>query len=39
VIEITNAYLIGFFDQTLKGQPTALFDGPSPYPEVINVPY
>jgi dienelactone hydrolase len=37
VIEITNAYLIDFFDLTLKGQPTDLFDGPSKYPEVINL--
>ncbi len=37
VIEITNAYLIDFFDLTLKGQPTDLFDGPSPYPEVIDL--
>lgn len=37
VIEITNAYLIEFFDLTLKGQPTDLFDGLSPYPEVIEL--
>ena len=36
-IKIVNAYLIAFFEQTLKGKPTDLFDGPSPYPEVINL--
>ena len=37
VIEITNAYLIDFFNLTLKGQPTDLFDGPSIFQEVINI--
>ncbi len=32
---ITNAYLLAFFDQYLKGVPTDLLGGPSPaYPEV-----
>ena len=35
VTEITNAYLLAFFESTLKGKPTELFDGPPPYPEVI----
>jgi predicted dienelactone hydrolase len=35
VVEIVDDYLLAFFDQTLKGQPTALFDGPSSqFPEV-----
>jgi dienelactone hydrolase len=38
VIEITNTYLIDFFDLTLKGRPTDLFDEPSPFPEVIDLP-
>jgi hypothetical protein len=37
VIEITNTYLIAFFDKTLKGKPTELFDGPAPYKEVIEL--
>jgi len=37
VVEITNAYLTAFFELTLKGQPTDLFDGSSPYPEVIDL--
>lgn len=37
VIEITNTYLIDFFDLTLKDQPTDLFDGFSGYPEVISL--
>lgn len=37
VVEIVDDYLISFFDLTLKGQPTDLFDGPSKYPEVVNL--
>ena len=36
-IEIVNAYLIAFFEQTLKGKPTDLLNGPSKYLEVINL--
>jgi len=35
--EIVNAYLIAFFELTLKGKPTDLLDGPSPYSEVIEI--
>ncbi len=35
--EIVDAYLTSFFELTFKGKPTALFDGPSPYSEVINL--
>jgi dienelactone hydrolase len=38
VIEITNAYLIDFFNLTLKGRPTDLIDESSPFPEVIDLP-
>jgi len=34
VTAIVNDYLLSFFDMTLKGIPTDLFDPPSPYPEV-----
>ncbi len=34
VIKIVNNYLLAFFDKTLKGQSTNLFDE-SPYPEVV----
>lgn len=34
VTEIVNAYLIEFFDTTLKDQPSELFGGSSPYEEV-----
>jgi hypothetical protein len=37
VTEITNTYLTTFFDKSLKGKPTELFDGPSPFPEVIEL--
>jgi predicted dienelactone hydrolase len=37
VTEIVDDYLISFFEMTLKNQPTDLFDGPSKYPEVINL--
>jgi len=37
VTEINNAYLIAFFESTLKGKPTELFDGQSPYSEVIKM--
>ena len=37
VTEIVDDYLISFFEMTLKDQPTDLFDGPSKYPEVINL--
>jgi dienelactone hydrolase len=37
VTEITNAYLIAFFDKALKGKPTDLLDGSSPFPEVIEL--
>lgn len=33
-IKIVNNYLLAFFDKTLKGQSTNLFDA-SPYPEVV----
>lgn len=33
--QIMNAYLLAFFDQTLRGKPSPLLQGPSPaYPEV-----
>ena len=35
VIKMLNNYLLSFFDKTLKGKSTTLFDGPSPYPEVV----
>lgn len=35
--EIINTYLTAFFEQTLRGHITDLFDKPSPYPEVIQV--
>jgi len=35
VIKMLNNYLLSFFDKTLKGKPTTLFDGASPYPEVV----
>ena len=35
--EIVNAYLTDFFDQKLKGKPTELFDGESPYSEVTEI--
>lgn len=36
IFDMINAYSVAFFDQELKGQPSALLDGPSPeYPEVI----
>ena len=34
VITIINDYLLSFFDMTLNGKPTTLFDNPSPYDEV-----
>jgi hypothetical protein len=37
VIEITDGYLIDFFNLYLKDMPTDLFDGTSKYPEVIDV--
>jgi predicted dienelactone hydrolase len=37
VTEIVDDYLISFFEMTLKDQPTDLFDGPSKYPEVVNL--
>jgi dienelactone hydrolase len=37
VVEITNAYLLNFFNLSLKDQPTDLFDRPSPYTEVIKL--
>lgn len=37
VTQIVDDYLISFFESTLNGQPTDLFDGPSKYPEVINL--
>jgi hypothetical protein len=37
VTEIVDDYLISFLDSTLIEQPTDLFDGPSKYPEVINL--
>jgi len=35
--EIVNAYLIVFFETTLKDQPTDLFEEPFEYPEVIDL--
>jgi hypothetical protein len=35
--EIVNAYLIAFFELTVIGKPTELFDGSSPYSEVIKL--
>jgi hypothetical protein len=34
VITIVDDYLLSFFDAILKGGPTTLFEGPSPYPEI-----
>jgi hypothetical protein len=35
MIEIADTYIIAFFDATLKGRKTDLFDGPSArFPEV-----
>ena len=33
-LEISNAYLVAFFDQVLKGSAAGLLKGASPYPEV-----
>ena len=37
VTEIVNAYLIDFFEMTLRGKPSELFDGTSPFSEVISM--
>jgi predicted dienelactone hydrolase len=37
VTEITNAYLIAFFDKTLKGKPIELFNRLFSFPEVIEL--
>jgi pimeloyl-ACP methyl ester carboxylesterase len=37
VTQIVDDYLISFFDSTLKDQPTDLLDGPSRYPEIIDL--
>lgn len=37
VTEIVDNHLVDFFDLTLKGQPTDLFDGSSKYQEIINL--
>jgi hypothetical protein len=37
VTQIVDDYLISFFDLILKDQPTDLFDGPSRYPEIIDL--
>ncbi len=37
VTEIVNAYLIDFFEMTLRGKPSELFDGESPFSEVISM--
>jgi predicted dienelactone hydrolase len=34
VVEITNAYLLDFFEMTLNGVPSKLFEGTSPFAEV-----
>jgi len=34
VIAIVDDYLLSFFDATLKGETSALFEGPNPYSEV-----
>jgi len=34
VVTIVDDYLLSFFDATLNGKPTTLFDNPSPYSEV-----
>lgn len=34
-IKIVDNYLLTFFDKTLKGKTTDLFNGTSPYPEVV----
>lgn len=38
VTEIVNAYLLDFFELTLKGKPSELFNGASPYSEVLSIP-
>jgi len=36
VVEIINTISLAFFDQTLRGQPSGIFEGePSPFPELI----
>ncbi|MEI8092586.1 MAG: hypothetical protein WCG80_00070 [Spirochaetales bacterium] len=35
VTAILNAYLVGFFDQTLRGSPSPLFAGDHPFAEVV----
>ncbi len=37
VTEIVNAYLIDFFEMTLRGKPSELFDGTNPFSEVISM--
>jgi predicted dienelactone hydrolase len=37
VTEIVNAYLVDFFEMTLRGKPSELFDGESPFSEVISM--
>ncbi|MDX1992534.1 MAG: hypothetical protein SF029_09095, partial [bacterium] len=37
VLEITNAYLLAFFDHTLRGTPSRLPDLPTQFPESILV--
>ena len=37
VTEIVNAYLVDFFEMTLRGKPSELFDGDSPFSEVISM--
>jgi len=34
VVTIVDDYLLSFFESTLNGKPTTLFENPSPYPEV-----
>jgi pimeloyl-ACP methyl ester carboxylesterase len=36
VTTIVNDYLLSFFEATLDGKSTSLFEGPSPYPEIKN---
>lgn len=39
VMRIVEDYLVAFFDQTLKGQPNPLWEGPAAaYPEVVYAP-
>ncbi len=38
VTEIVNTYLIDFFEMTLRGKPSELFDGSRPFSEVISIP-